>query len=193
MRSEHVDSIREGLEKAIEEHWKHDLCQINVEDRFEIAPEHGYSSPVGGRTVLVYDLDVKDSVSATVLEKPSSWLWFDNAIVLGERCKVAYLYLLAIKQEWRRRGVGSAYINAKANVLPKFDVRVIYLQAGYEGPRFWSKRGFKFIDSDKFWADYAEYCEFNDLPVCDDIDDVADKYFEFLRDSNLTYNMYRIL
>ncbi len=184
---------RETLDIAMKEHWTSSSCELSVGARFEIGPEFTYESPVGGQTALVYDLNVKDSTCPSILEQPSSWLWFDAAVVAGIKCRVAYLYLLSIRPEWRGQGIGSAYICAKAAVLPSYDIRVIYLQAGYQGPRFWSKHGFTLIDKQKFWADYEEYCEFNELEPCNEMDQVVDEYFQYLKATSLTYPMFRKL
>lgn len=191
--SEHITPNREALEAAISSHWTHTTCQLNLTERFETGSTLNYGSPVGGKTTLVYDLNIANVTSPTILENPSSWLWFDNAIVGGVKCRVAYLYLLSIKPEWRGKGIGKAYICTKASVLPDYGVSIIYLDAGHEGPRFWSKHGFQFIDQDKFWAHYAEYCEYNELQACEEMDLVVEEYFQYLRDSVLSYPMYRRL
>lgn len=184
---------RQTLEHSMQVHWSCQSFKLSVGMRYETGPELSYESPVGGRTTLVYDLNVYDTNCPSILEQPSSWLWFENAVVGGVRCHAAYLYVLSIKPEWRRQGVGRAYIYTKASTLPTYGIRVIYLQAGHEGPRFWSKHGFRLIDQQKFWADYEEYCEYNEIASCEDMDQVVEEYFQYLKDSNLTYSMIREL
>lgn len=191
--SELVVPSRDDLGSAIGCNWKHSHCQVSIGARFETGQECDYPSPVGGKSRLVYDVNVTDETCPSILEKPSSWLWFENAIVESTQCLVAYLFLLLIKPEWKRRGVGSAYITAKAAALSRFGVKTVYLEASHEGPRFWFSQGFHFVDISRFWADYAEYCEHNDLPTCEDMDMVVDDFFQYLRDSSFSYPMYRHL
>lgn len=188
--SELVVPSRDNLGSAIGSCWSHINCQLSLGERFETGESCNYPSPVGGKSALVYDLNVSHETCTSILEKPSSWLWFENAVVDKTKCLVAYLYLLLIKPEWKRQGVGTAYIRAKIAALRSFGVKTIYLEASYEGPRFWFKQGFQFVDTNRFWADYAEYCEYYDLPPCEDMDLVSENFFEYLREYSIRYPMY---
>ncbi|WBS02024.1 hypothetical protein OU994_27855 [Pseudoduganella sp. SL102] len=148
---------------------------------------------MGGQTKLVYDVNVTDGTCPTILEKPSSWLWYEDAVIASRRCRVAYLYLLLIESKWKRQGVGTAYIFSKATALGTFGIDIIYLEASYEGPRFWSKQGFEFVDPERFWVDYAEYCDHYEISFQEDMDQVPDEFFEYLRKSSFSYPMYRRL
>jgi nitrite reductase (NADH) large subunit len=57
------------------------------------------------------------------------------------------------------KGIGTAYANVQHITLVNHGINVIYLKAGHYSSRFWTKMGYSFIDPDRFWMHYQEYCE----------------------------------
>ncbi|MDD2699750.1 MAG: hypothetical protein PHH36_00800 [Sideroxydans sp.] len=144
-----------------------------------------------GKASLLYELDVLSVDNETsYLSQYATCLWFDGIPnKTGDTFRAAYEWVLDVKEDLRGQGAGSFYFLVQTKVLPRYGVSQIWLSAEYFGPRFWKKRGFKFVD-DTFWLHYDEYCEFNsDAPKTRNVDEVPVEYFNELRGSGLKYSM----
>ena len=179
-----------------------ECCTVQLVGRFIVGDKAiSYKNEnILGKCCLVYEMDVvqhNEDIEITVLNKNSSILWYDctqESILVND---IAYIYLLDIKPDFRRKRIGSAFVNIQHKLLSSHEIQRVDLEASYQGVIFWYKMGYTFLREDDFWNDFEEFCEYGDdtqkYKNISTMEEIPDEYIDYLYKSKLKYKMYKLL
>lgn len=191
--------ICKDLEESYKKNWNFNEYTFSLTGRYDIKENASAYSSQGWKCVLVYEMVIKNNEDKSVFHNNSSLMWYDNVNYRPFKGNVAYLYLVEILPNFRRKGIGTAYANVQHITLLNHGINVIYLKAGHYGTRFWTKMGYSFVDPEMFLMHYQEYCEYSEdseassIDSIDDIKEIPTEYFDYLRKDNIEYQMFRKL
>lgn len=179
-----------------------ECCTIRLVDNFIVGNDAAsYSNKnVSGKCCLVYEMDVvqnNEAVELSVLNKNSSILWYDCTQELIQEDDIAYIYLLDIKSNFRRKGIGTVFVDIQHKVLALHEIQRVDLDAAYQGVIFWHKMGYTFLRESDFWNDFEEFCEYEEdtekFSNISKLEEIPQEYLDYLYESKLKYKMYKLL
>lgn len=177
-------------------------CIIRLVDRFIVGDnaELYSNGSITGKCRLVYEMDVlqnNEDLKLSVLNRNASILWYDCTHESISVNNVAYIYLLDIKPDYRRKGIGSAFVSIQHELLNFHEIERIDLEATYQGVIFWYKMGYTFVRENDFWNEFEEFCIYGEdtekYKGISKLEDIPQEYLDYLHESKLKYKMYKLL
>ena len=174
-------------------------CTVYLDGKFLISSDaHSYSEYANGSCLLVYEMDLrKDDIALSVLNQKSSILWYDCSKEDIESDYIAYIYLIEIKPQFRRDGLGTEYVEIQHKLFKQHNIERVHIDAAHDGMRFWLRMGYTFVRESDFWSDFEEYCTYSDdgykYRDVTSFDNIPEEFFDYLTDAQLKYQMYKIL